>query len=362
VVAPARRTERIGLSLLGERHGGSRRLALLVVVAVGAALSVQGPAGAAPRPTLKQVKDQVEALHEQAEVATEKYNDTKERIEGLKLQVSAAQQKVTEQERAVVQAQRDLSRIAVDAYKAGDLATLSLFFDDDPDKYLAAGGLMLSVGDRRATAVESLKRQRQALVAGSTDLEEQQQRFEQAMKDLQTGRTEVLAKLSKAQGLLSQLTEAERTQLGQQRTGAERTSLADLGVKVPASGQLTCQDVPISIPAGKAGKVLTYACAQIGDPYLWGADGPGSFDCSGLTMMAWKQAGVSLPHNAADQAGEGTPVTRSQLQAGDLVFFHSPISHVAIYIGNGLMLHAPSSGDKVKIVPLRSGMSAAVHL
>ncbi len=349
------------MSLLGLRGGRSRRLILVAALAASAGLLAQPTAGAAPKPTLQQVKDQVDALHDQAEVATEKYNDTKEKIEGFKLQVSAAQQKVTEQQKAVTQAQQDLSSIAVDAYKAGDLATLSLFFDDDPDKYLAADGALVSISDRRRSAVEALKRQRQALVAGATDVEEQQQRLEQAMKDLQSDRAEILAKLSKAQSMLSQLTESERAQLGAQRAGAERTSLSDLGVKVPSSGRLTCGDVPISIPAGKAGKAVSYACAQIGAPYQWGGDGPKTFDCSGLTMMAWRAGGVSLPHLASDQAQEGTRVSRSQLQAGDLVFFHSPITHVAMYIGNGLMLHAPQTGDVVKIVPLRSDMVAAVH-
>jgi len=349
------------LSLLGQRGARPRRLALLVVAAAAAASWATPTAGAAPKPSLEQVRKSVDDLHEQAEAATEKYNDTREKIAGLQLQVSAAQQKVTELQKAVDQAQRDLGTVAIDTYKAGDLATLSLFFDDNPDKYLEADGLFVSLGDRRVDAVGALKRQRQSLVGGMTDVQEQQQRLQQALQDLQTTRAEVLAKLADARALLGQLTDDERGQLGRLRETADRTSLADLGVAVPKTGRLTCADVPITMPTGRAGKVVSYACAQVGDPYVWAADGPGSFDCSGLTMEAWKQAGVSLPHNAALQADEGTRVTRSQLQPGDLVFFHRPISHVGIYIGNGLMLHAPQTGDVVKIVPLRSDMVAAVH-
>jgi len=348
--------------LLGQHGSRPRRLTLIVVAALAAGAWVQPVAGAVARPTVDQVRHQVDDLHDQAETATEKYNDTREKIAGLQLQVSAAQLKVTEQQKAVDQARHDLSSVAVDTYKAGDLATLSLFFDDDPDKYLAADGLFLSLGDRRVAAVDAVKRQRQAYLGALTDVQEQQQRLQQAMTDLQTTRSQVLAKLADATALLGQLTDTERQQLGQQRAGADRTSLADLGVAVPKSGHLTCADVPISIPAGKAGAVVKFACAQVGDPYQWGADGPSRFDCSGLTMEAWKQAGVSLPHNAAAQAAEGTRVSRSQLQPGDLVFFHSPISHVAIYIGNGLMLHAPQTGDVVKIVPLRADMVTAVRL
>ena len=111
-------------------------------------------------------------------------------------------------------------------------------------------------------------------------------------------------------------------------------------------------------------KVLAYACAQLGDPYRWGASGPARFDCSGLTMTAWKQAGVSLPHNAAMQSTYGTRVALDALRPGDLVFFYSPIGHNGIYLGSGLILHAPQTGDVVKITPLRyiGGFSTAVRL
>jgi cell wall-associated NlpC family hydrolase len=92
--------------------------------------------------------------------------------------------------------------------------------------------------------------------------------------------------------------------------------------------------------------------SQQGKPYVWGAAGPDSYDCSGLTMWAWAQAGVSLPHQSAEQQALGTPVSQGQLQPGDLVFFGSPAYHVGMYIGNGMMVHAPTTGDVVKVSPL----------
>jgi peptidoglycan DL-endopeptidase CwlO len=350
------------VSLPGPRRGRLRRLALLGIAAVCAGVWAQPRAGAAPRPNLDQVRQQVEALREQAEAATEHYDDTREQIAALQVQVSAAQQKVTDQQQAVHQAQVDVSRIAVDTYKAGDLATLSLFFNDDPDRFLVANGLFVSLGDRKAQAVEGLTRQRQLLVGGMTDVQDQQQRLQQAMANLQEDRKLVLAKLSAATALLGQLTDEERGRLGQIQTGEDRTSLQDLGITMPTSGQLRCEDVPVAIPPGRVGKVISYACAQVGDPYRWGADGPQMFDCSGLTMMAWQQAGVSLPHNAAAQAQLGVRIPRDKLQPGDMLFFHSPISHVALYIGNGLMLHAPQTGELVKIVPVRSDLVSAVRV
>ena len=110
-------------------------------------------------------------------------------------------------------------------------------------------------------------------------------------------------------------------------------------------------NVPVS---GRAGAAVSYALAQVGDAYVYGATGPDAFDCSGLTMMAWAQAGVSLPHSSSAQMGSGTPVSQSELQPGDLVFYYSPVSHVGIYIGNGQIAHASNPSTGVQVSPVFS--------
>jgi cell wall-associated NlpC family hydrolase len=100
--------------------------------------------------------------------------------------------------------------------------------------------------------------------------------------------------------------------------------------------------------SGRAGVAVQTARAQIGDPYVWGATGPDSFDCSGLTSYAWKAAGVILPRTSREQYAAGVKVARSTLRPGDLVYFGSPIYHVALYIGNNMMISAPQPGDVVK--------------
>lgn len=107
-------------------------------------------------------------------------------------------------------------------------------------------------------------------------------------------------------------------------------------------------------PSGGAAAAVAYARSQVGDSYAYGADGPGSFDCSGLTMMAWRQAGVDLPHSSSGQAERGTPVSWSQLRPGDLMFFYSPISHVGIYVGDGRMVAASNPEDDVEVVNVDS--------
>jgi cell wall-associated NlpC family hydrolase len=118
---------------------------------------------------------------------------------------------------------------------------------------------------------------------------------------------------------------------------------------------------PIVANSQAAQVAVDTAMAQRGKPYVWAASGPGSFDCSGLVAYAYAAAGIDLPHSSRLQAGMGQPVSRDELQPGDLVAFYSPISHIGIYIGNGQMVHAPSSGDVVKISPIdRIGGIAAM--
>lgn len=102
-------------------------------------------------------------------------------------------------------------------------------------------------------------------------------------------------------------------------------------------------------PAASRASAMQNALGKLGTPYRWGAAGPSAFDCSGLTSWAFKQAGVSLPRTSRAQATVGTPVAKANLQPGDLVFFYKPVSHVGIYIGNGQVVHASTSGQPVKI-------------
>jgi cell wall-associated NlpC family hydrolase len=106
----------------------------------------------------------------------------------------------------------------------------------------------------------------------------------------------------------------------------------------------------VTAPTQAAQVAVNTAMAQQGKPYAWAGSGPNSFDCSGLTQFAYKAAGITLPRTSKAQAAVGTLVAKANLQPGDLVFFYSPISHVGIYIGNGQMVHAPTSGSVVKTV------------
>jgi len=153
------------------------------------------------------------------------------------------------------------------------------------------------------------------------------------------------SKLKEAEELLAKLTAAERERLAKLNNDEEdadqQKSLSDAG--------------KYSGVSGRAGTAIKYALAQIGDKYVFGADGLTYWDCSGLTMRAFGAAGVSLPHSSRAQYRYGKAIARKDLQPGDLVFFGKPISHVGIYLGPDRMLHAPRSGSRVKIANMDMG-------
>ncbi|MEU5079090.1 MULTISPECIES: C40 family peptidase [Streptomyces] len=113
--------------------------------------------------------------------------------------------------------------------------------------------------------------------------------------------------------------------------------------------------------ATKAGEAVAFARAQLGKPCVWGASGPGSYDCAGLTQAAWKSAGVTLPRTAPEQAGVGIPVPPAEARPGDLVFFHDDAGHVGLCTGDGMMIHAPRPGAYVREEPVSVLGEAAVH-
>lgn len=188
---------------------------------------------------------------------------------------------------------------------------------------------------------------------------------------LRTSKQDVQKKLGEARTLLSKLTAEEKARLAeierkkeaeaerkaqelakqQAAAKAEADRRAEEAAKESESGSGTGTGTGTGSDSGattKAEKVLAFARAQIGKPYVWGATGPASYDCSGLTQAAWKSAGVDIPRTTWDQVKIGTRVATADLRPGDLVFFYDDISHVGIYKGDGMMIHAPKPGANVR--------------
>jgi peptidoglycan DL-endopeptidase CwlO len=198
------------------------------------------------------------------------------------------------------------------------MQTLDLLAERDIELYSQATAIERTARDR-AAALRAVEQRRVAKVA-----------------DLAARKTRIERLAAETRRVLAQVQAADRRRGQPSATGTASTS-------APAA------PAPPAGVSGRIGRVIRYAYAQLGKPYQWGADGPGSFDCSGLTMMAWAQAGVALPHSSRAQIGVGRRVSRSELAPGDLIFRNSPISHVALYIGGGNQIAATHTGSTVKL-------------
>jgi cell wall-associated NlpC family hydrolase len=175
----------------------------------------------------------------------------------------------------------------------------------------------------------------------TTELRGQQQRYAQQQADLDV--------LFAQQGAQQADLAAKRTRIEAQIAQLQQLRFTLYGGRPPATPH--DRYVPPWAP-GPAGVAVRFAYGQLGKPYQWGAAGPASFDCSGLTMASWRSAGVGLPHSAALQWLQVAHVSRDQLQPGDLVFYYGNIHHVAIYIGDDKVIHAPTYGEDVRIAPI----------
>ncbi|MFE3902200.1 NlpC/P60 family protein [Streptomyces sp. NPDC059153] len=317
--------------------------AALAVVALSAQSASADPA---PDPTKKGVKAQVDRLYEEATQATEKYNGTKEKADGLEKDVTALQETAARKQADLNSMRARIGSLASAQYRSGGMdPSMQLMLSTDPDSFLEKASLLDQVGARELSTFQQFQIQQRGL---------QQQRAEASKKlaDLETTRTElrrkkseIQGKLASAQRLLNTLSAKEKAQLAAEEARANRDSArVNLGNESSASS--------------RAAAAFDAAKSRVGLPYVWGATGPGSFDCSGLTSWAFKQANVSIPRTSQAQANVGTRINSlSALKPGDLIIMRTDLSHVGFYAGNGQILHAPKPGAQVRYESIaRSGM------
>ncbi len=326
---------------------------LISAALVGSAVFTAPTATAVPKPTVREVQRKVEKLRDAAEKASEQFNDTREELKSINVRLKAARVKLTRQQASLGKAKAKVGQLASETYRRGQLSTLDLMLGDDPDNALAQAGYLPSLGERQARAMNQLAAGEKELAAIEAEIKAQQTKAEASKKRLAATRATVKKRLRQADAQLQTLTAS-------QRGGLNRAGQSD---GIPAgAGNGFCTGRGAGAPSSAAKAAIAFACNQLGESYYWAAAGPDSWDCSGLTMAAYASAGVSLPHSSRLQAGYGTSVSTSAMLPGDLVFFHSPISHVGIYLGGGLMVHAPSSGSVVRVAEMYATPSAAVRL
>ncbi|MFF5144509.1 NlpC/P60 family protein [Streptomyces sp. NPDC013157] len=366
----------------GTRAAGIRTPALATAALTSMALFSQ-TAEAAPssdgKPSLEEVEKKVDALYRQAESATEKYNAAKERTGSQRKQVDTLLDDVARRTDRLNKAREELGSFAAAQYRTGasvpDTATFLLA--DSPQGYFDQDQLMSRLTARQKGAVDDYVTQQSATMKKRQEATRSLESLTETQDDLKTAKTTVQTKLASARELLSQLTAAEKARLAaiekQQQEAADRKAAELAKQQAAAADRATSSSTASgssssgtsssssSAYATKAAKAIAFARAQIGKPYVWGATGPGSYDCSGLSQAAWKAAGVSLPRTTYDQVNAGTTVPLADAQPGDLVFFYDDVSHVGIYIGNGMMIHAPKPGAYVREESIYYGGESIIH-
>ncbi|MEU3629140.1 NlpC/P60 family protein [Streptomyces fradiae] len=320
---------------------------ITATAAAAVALSTQAAsADPMPDPNKKGVKAQVDRLYEEATQATEKYNGAKEKSDALKKEVETLQDSAARKQGELNELRNRIGTVAAGQYRSGGLdPALQLFLSEDPDTYLEKASALDRAGERQAAVLQQFLSQQRVLQQQRTEASEKLGDLDAVQKELGKRKTEIQGKLREAQRLLNTLSAKERARINEEEDRANRASArVDLGNEASASQ--------------RAAAAFAAAKSRVGMPYVWGASGPSSFDCSGLTSWAFRQAGVTIPRTSQAQANAGTRINSlSALKPGDLILMRSDLSHVGFYAGNGQILHAPKPGAQVRYESIaRSGM------
>ncbi|MFJ3295362.1 C40 family peptidase [Streptomyces bacillaris] len=351
-------------------------------------------APAEPKPAIEDVQKKVDELYRQAGSATQQYNRAKAAATTQRAKVDTLLSDVAKRTERINEARRELGAYAAAQYRTGGIApTATFFLADDPQGYFDQSRLMSRATERQQKAVDDFRTQQAEASKKRAEAVKSLEKLTETQTALRASKQTVQTKLTEARALLSRLTAEEKARLAElerkkeaearekaerlaarqaaeakEREAAEKKAReeaakesAEAGGSGSGSGSGSGTGTGTSPGSGtgtgtgagsgyaaKAEKVLAFARAQIGKPYVWGATGPSSYDCSGLTKAAWREAGVTLPRTTWDQVKVGTRVATSDLQPGDLVFFYDDISHVGIYKGDGMMIHAPKPGANVR--------------
>lgn len=301
-----------------------------------AAISFVPATPAQAEPDIKDVKARVDRLYHEAEAAQERLNDAKLDLADLRSDLSGLKADQARQDERLDAVRDQVSDAVVRQLEGEGISTVGqIVVSEDPGAFLDTLSTMSSFNDLQASLLSNYDTELEALEIRREATDARAKEIAELTDQLSAEKKTVDDNLADAKSILADLEAEERERVLASRSGTTRT--------------------PSSVAAsGRAAAAVAYAMAQVGDAYVYGAAGENAFDCSGLTMRAWAQAGVSLPHSSSAQYASGPNIAASDLQPGDLVFYYSPISHVGMYIGNGLVVHAANPGAGVAVDGLYS--------
>ncbi|MEW2220474.1 NlpC/P60 family protein [Streptomyces sp. NPDC006990] len=323
-------------------QGRPTRVTVLSAAAAGAAVALvpAAPAGAEPDNQLSAatLNSRIDRLYEQAEVATEKYNGVAERTGKLREQVAHAQDGVARGQTEVNRLRDALGALAGAQYRSGGIdPAVTLMLTEDPDSYLAKAATLDRIGSHQLAKLRRLQSAQRVLGQRRTEAADKLEQLAGLQQTLEQRKKDVRRKLAEARRLLARLSPEERASRDGSRSRADGPGIGP-GNSAPSSQ--------------RAAAAVAAARSAVGRPYAWGAAGPGSFDCSGLTQWAYRQAGTSIPRTSQAQRSAGQQVPLGRARPGDLVIYRDDASHVAMYVGGGQVVHAPHPGASVRYDPV----------
>jgi peptidoglycan DL-endopeptidase CwlO len=351
---------------------------VLVLAGVVAGGTVVAPAEAAPRDTpaariarlraqAVRVQAAIDRMNARIEVLVEGYNEVREALARTRAEQARTRERVLDARRRLRAARRLLGQRLWTIYTGGAPSTLGqLLGADSVHQALVTTKYQEQVvgADRAALdRVEELRRQVEALAAELADQAERQRRLQVR---LATQRQRIEGRLADQRRYLKRLTREVRRAVAEERRRQEalrrrallRRLAAERAARAAARGGGWAWSGRAGSPSGAAARAVAFARSQLGKPYLWGASGPSSYDCSGLVMAAYRSAGVWLPRVSRSQWHAGPKVGLGELAPGDLVFFAydrgnpATIHHVGMYLGGGAMVEAPYSGASVRVASI----------
>ncbi|MGH3658272.1 MAG: NlpC/P60 family protein [Micromonosporaceae bacterium] len=277
-----------------------------------------------PEPSTSELRRKVQHLHEQLEIQTEQFNGLRVKYQQAKSAAKVAAENSRRNDGELNTARQRLARVASASYKTGGLdPTVALASTDDPQAFLDQAAVLNHMAAQGSAQVNQYRTAKLAAERARRVADERAGEAKKLVDGMKAKKAKIERTLSKNEDKLN----------SRILTQVSRTSSLGKGFRV--------------FGTGKAVAATNLALSKIGSPYVWGAEGPGTFDCSGLSMWAYKQVGINLPHYTGAQWTAGTRV--SEPRVGDLVFFYSDLHHMGIVIGNGKMVHAPHTGDVVRI-------------
>lgn len=301
--------------------------------AFGALSAPLAVAHAEPEPTREEVEQKIEELLEESSSLVQDYNEAEEVVEAAEEQVEELDAQIGSEEEIYEELRQKVSELANASYQSNDPDSVAVaLYVDNPSEIFEQSADLSYLSETRQKQIADFAESDARLIALKEEADSAYELAEEQLSELQEAKDEVEGSLAEQEELLASFD----------------------GDNPTAAGESSGESNPVytGSASGNARAAIDFAYSKIGVPYLWGGTGPNGYDCSGLTQASWAAAGVSIPRTTYSQYELPNAVAWEDIQPGDILFFFPDLGHNGLYVGNGMMVHAPSSGKTISEVRL----------